>query len=78
MIKIKNKEDLTNYKWEVIECPSGEGCWCRSIAFKDEAIWETHPDEEAYIVPSGSVHKEVGEYIVNLHNSRLKRDNNEK
>lgn len=56
--------------WKIGKCSQGEICWCRTI-LTDTMVF----DEEGQllnVVDSGAIHKELAEYIVNLHNANLK------
>jgi hypothetical protein len=64
-------------KWKVSTCSSGEGCWCR-IVEPEEKIEYTimHSDDDSrtdefYFIGSGSVDKDLAEYIVKLHNENI-------
>lgn len=56
--------------WKTSQCIQGEKCWCRIIEPVDRIIYDG--DEEVYIAGSGAIPKEYAEYIVDLHNQRLK------
>lgn len=57
-------------RWKTSLCPSGESCWCRMIEPEEKIVYSEI--EEVYIVGMGSIHKEIAEHIVDLHNSYLK------
>ena len=57
---------LLNSKWYVQPCFTGESCWCRVITT------DVNDDSnDTCVVPSGSINKEIAEYIVALHNKSL-------
>ena len=63
-------------KWKATECFSGPECWCRIIV-PVEPIYYSHPENpenkhEYSIVDAGSLDQETAEYIVELHNNKLK------
>lgn len=52
-------------KWKTEECGTTD-CWCRMIV-------PVNPDDkDDFIIPSGSINKEIAEHIVSLHNANLK------
>lgn len=63
-------EQVKNVEWKTSICHSGEECWCRVIE-PSEPLTDDDGNE-IYIATSGSIHKEHAEYIVNLHNEKLK------
>lgn len=55
-------------KWKTLECGS-PNCWCLMVA-----PVETIPfgnDDEFYIATSGTLDREIAEYIVKLHNGKI-------
>lgn len=61
-------------RWKVEPCHQGESCWCRMIVPEEDIVWQSFhagPDEEFYLVGSGSIGKEVAEHIVKIHNQSL-------
>ena len=64
-----NKEEFfekaLQVKWKVGICNTGESCWCRTI------IPIGVESEDYYIIPEGTMHREVVEHIVNIHNNSL-------
>jgi len=63
--------------WKIELCNTGESCWCRVIVpsepikFKEKIsnwIREDITRDFDYIIPDGSVDKEIAEYVVELHN----------
>lgn len=65
------QEKLLNVKWKIVECNT-KNCWCRMI-FPEEEISYNYTDikEEVYVVGSGSLTKEIAEYIVYIHNKNI-------
>lgn len=66
-------------EWAVVECGSkqAEGnCWCRMIEPKTEIRYTSENmegDQKYYFVPSGAIDKKLAEYIVKLHNEKIKQ-----
>ena len=60
-------------EWKVEPCFSGENCWCRTIVPKEPINYDIDNIEEVYIVSSASVNKAMAEYIVELHNFKIKQ-----
>lgn len=71
---INHNDDLTQFKWEIGLCISGEDCWCRTISVKDKYF--PNDKETACIISSGSIGKLEAEHIVKIHNDWL--DNKQK
>lgn len=71
---LNQNDDLTQFKWKIGLCISGEDCWCRTISV--EGMHFPNDKETACIIPDGSVGKLEAEHIVKLHNDWL--DNNQK
>lgn len=80
MKAIEDDSDLTQFKWKVDVCNTGENCWCRVIYVAEEVYYssESHmkQQETPCIIPDGSVGKKEAEHIVKLHNDWL--DNKQK
>jgi hypothetical protein len=86
----ENYEDAHRYiltiPWELDVCNVGENCWCRLILPTEKEIKYTHKfgtgkeivEEIEYIIPDGSIHKTVAEYIVNLHNKKIQKKKKKK
>ena len=62
-------EKLLDIRWKVSEC-FVKDCWC-SIIEPENKITDENGFEN-YICPSGAIHKDIAEYIVELHNKNLK------
>lgn len=72
----KEANDLSfQVKWKVSTCTSGESCWCRTVAPETPIIYDDI--EELFIIGMGTVHKEIAEYIVKLHNDNLNNKKND-
>lgn len=59
--------------WKTSPCEAqGDKCWCRIIEPK-KPVWYKNGEieEEYYVNGSGTLHKEIAEYIVKLHNFSL-------
>lgn len=62
--------------WKVEECGT-EDCWCACIGPAEKIKYQDRPGgyiEEIYIVPSGSLTKEIANHLVNLHNNEIIND----
>lgn len=63
-------------EWKTTLCHVGKECWCRCIEPKKKIKYkEDENDEdfrEFYLIGDGSVNKELANYIVKLHNEKLK------
>ena len=64
--------------WKLALCNTGETCWCRIILPTEKILYKNQPDGEKvqefeWIIPDGSIDKETAEYVVNLHNSCIKK-----
>lgn len=66
--------------WKIDVCNTGEDCWCRVI-MPVETIEYTHRikdsgeeriEEIDYIIPDGAVDKTTAEYIIEIHNEKVK------
>ena len=53
-------------KWKTEECGTAD-CWCRLIVPVDP------DDKDDFVIPSGSVSREIAEHIVKLHNDDLEK-----
>jgi hypothetical protein len=62
------EQALLKVEWKADLCHTGESCWCRIIVPKTPIFYK---EEEMTICGSGTISKEVAEYLVNLHNSSL-------
>lgn len=67
------QEKSLTVPWKVVTCHQGESCWCRMIEPLEPIYWqmENGDPEEYDLVGSGSIGKELAEYLVNLHNQTL-------
>jgi hypothetical protein len=72
---LEAQEYMMKNRWKVVNCTSGEDCWCKLI--QAEVIPEGK-DEDYYILNNyASLSKQWVEYIVELHNNNLKVKPNE-
>lgn len=55
-------------KWKTEFCNVGETCWCRLIVPVD------HLNKDEYVIPDGSVQKEIAEHICDVHNRWLEEN----
>lgn len=53
--------------WKTIECETGKECWCRIITTDP-------PIDDHFVASWGSISKDTAEYIVQLHNQRLNKE----
>ena len=66
--------------WKTMQCFSGPDCWCRMIVPIESIKYEEYYKnvgatiyrEYDVIVDAAAIDEETAEYIVNLHNERLK------
>lgn len=56
-------------KWYICECHVGADCWCRAISTKEN---DKHFYRTNVVVGPGYLHKEIAEYLVELHNRTVK------
>lgn len=56
--------------WKIIICSEGDECWCRAIS-TEIPIYDEN-DRLHLVIDTGSVSKYVIEYLVELHNQKLK------
>ena len=62
-----------NQKWKLGTCSQGETCWCRTITCDPPLRVETdEPEEEYFVSPPGYMDARIAEYIVELHNEKIK------
>lgn len=70
-----NWNDIQNYikthEWKAIPCFTGEKCWCRLIQCVD--IPEGEDPDNYTLNNSGSISKDMAEFIVDEHNRALNR-----
>jgi hypothetical protein len=62
---------IKSTEWKIGTCTQGESCWCRTILLKDEVL--DFEGEPIYVAPSGTIDKEIAEYLISLHNETIKR-----
>lgn len=67
------QEKSLTVRWKVSLCPQGEICWCRMIE-PEEKIFDSDGNQ-IFVVGSGEMSKIYAEYLVDLHNNRLKNEN---
>ena len=76
---VSDNNDLINYRWKSEPCfaerKNGEDCWCACVVPEEKLFYEKFPEDEADVIPYGSVTKEVAEHIVKIHNEHLERIN---
>lgn len=59
--------------WKLDTCSQGETCWCRVVKPVEPILYMDGEDQEEYwLVPSGQLDKRLAEYLVELHNEKLK------
>ena len=63
------KDKLLTVKWKTVPCPNKD-CWCAMIYPEEEFNYEE--DEEAFVIGSGAIDKDLVEHIVEVHNQSLK------
>jgi len=61
-----------NRKWKLGTCGQGETCWCRTITCDPPLHIETDEEEEYFVSPAGYMDVRLAEYIVELHNEKIK------
>lgn len=59
---------IKELQWKVSLCNSGESCWCRVIETVENI------GDVGIVVSDGAIGKEEAEYIVELHNRRIKNE----
>jgi len=57
-------------EWKTSFCSQGESCWCRIIEPLEDIILDD--GSKHYIVGSGSLGVMESEYLVKIHNERVK------
>ena len=66
------KQQAFKVRWKVGKCFSGDECWCKPIQGEEPIMFmDGDREQEHYIVDSGTVRKEIAEYIVELHNKNI-------
>lgn len=61
--------------WKLDLCKQGETCWCRIVKPVEPILYMDGEDQEEYwLVPSGQLDKRLAEYLVKLHNEKLKSE----
>ena len=82
-IKVKSSKELTYYdakseslnvKWKTTTCGQGDKCWCRLIV-PVKPIKYGNDEVFDCIVHMGAIDKELAEYIVELHNTKIELKN---
>lgn len=66
---VSSNADLLHVAWKYVEC-SVPNCWCGLILPTLPLTWDVDMSE-VWIVPAGSIPKEVAKYMVELHNNKL-------
>jgi hypothetical protein len=61
-----------NRKWKLGTCGQGEICWCRTITCDPPLHIETDEKKEYFVSPGGYMDTRLAEYIVELHNEKIK------
>ena len=60
-------------EWKLDFCKQGETCWCRIVKPVEPILYMDGEDlEEYWLVSSGNLDKRLAEYLVELHNEKLK------
>lgn len=69
------KQKILNIPWKIGNCMLGEECWCRTILPTEPIIFSDKHGEDSIdeIISQGSLDKATAEYIIELHNDRLKK-----
>lgn len=63
----ETKLKLLTLPWKSVNCTQ-ETCWCGGITTEEPIEYE---DNELYVVETGSMFKEIAEYIIKIHNETL-------
>ena len=59
--------------WKLDLCSQGEICWCRIVKPVEPILYMDGEYQEEYLLaPSGHLDKRLAEYLVELHNEKLK------
>ena len=61
--------------WKIDTCHVGESCWCRIIVPETTINYQHIKDgmeDEYYIIGDGAINEDMANYIVELHNQKLK------
>ncbi len=67
------EEKSFTVEWKLDTCSQGESCWCRVVKPVEPILYMDGEDQEEYwLVPSGYLDKRLAEYLVELHNEKLK------
>lgn len=67
------EKHLWEVPWRVTPCTQKD-CWCAGVGPVESIRSAGEIEEEHYVIHSGVITKEIAEYIVNLHNEKLKNE----
>jgi len=60
-----------NVEWKLGYCAQGDNCWCRTIQPVEPILYDDN--EEYFVVGQATIDKKTAEYIVKLHNNKIKK-----
>lgn len=74
------QKELFNTEWRVVPCFVGNECWCRMVEPINHPTYEVKNSQGEIeievidnIIGAGSINKEMADYIVGLHNEKIKK-----